>query len=204
MSAISVPLSGVGLRAAPDTRLAARPVHLPAEAVLFHAHDRGGAWRLLSGCLRLDRVVGAERQLVQLALPGDWVGLETLCGEGYRLQAQALTPCVAEPLCEADVNSWTWAKAWLQQQHRHVQMTQLRTGKVASRLSHLLTLLDLPQDLPRSALAQQAAQIRLQLPPLRVLAEVIDAQPETVCRALSRLLPQRKRRSTTPLNLDSE
>lgn len=183
-------------RAGPTTSPA--PQALAPGAVLFHSQDRGSGWRLVSGCLRLDRAVGPTTQLVQLALPGDWVGLEALCGEGYRLQAQALTPCTVEALDPEGVHTWTWAKAWLQQQHRHVQMTQLRTGKVASRLAHLLELLALPGTAAGHAAADTDA-LRPQLPPLRVLAEVVDAQPETVCRALSKLWPHSARgRASTP------
>lgn len=175
-----------------------QPKTLAKETTLFHSQDRGGAWRLVSGCMRLDRTVGSEKQLVQLAFPGDWLGLEALCGESYRLQAQSLTPCIVEALNPEDVNTWTWAKAWLQQQHRHVQMTQLRTGKVASRLAHLLNLLALPQSEAEGHLAIDPEALRQQLPPLRVMAEVIDAKPETICRALSKLIPQHATRQRTP------
>ena len=37
--------------------------------------------------------------------------------------------------------------------------------------------------------------IRNSLPPLRVLADVVDAKPETVCRALAQLLPPRARKT---------
>lgn len=180
-------------------KTSSQPRAIAPGAVLFHSQDHGSAWRLVSGCLRLDRTVGSTQQLVQLALPGDWVGLEALCGEGYRLQAQALTPCIAEVLDPDSVHTWTWAKAWLQQQHRHVQMTPLRTGKVASRLVHLLELLALPHAVGNSHGATDPDTLRQQLPPLRVLAEVVDAQPETVCRALSKLLPHSPRSGTTPV-----
>ncbi|NIC40051.1 Crp/Fnr family transcriptional regulator [Aquabacterium sp. A08] len=197
MSSISwalpaAPSWGAGPRTSPPPTQA-----LAQGAVLFHS--QGSGWRLVSGCLRLDRTVGATRQLVQLALPGDWVGLEALCGEGYRLQAQALTPCTVEALDPDSVHTWTWAKAWLQQQHRHVQMTQLRTGKVASRLAHLLELLALPCAAHDGHATTDPDALRPPLPPLRVLAEVVDAQPETVCRALSKLWPHTARgRASAP------
>jgi CRP-like cAMP-binding protein len=148
------------------------------QSVLFHAQDSGPVWRLLKGCLRLDRVIGSQRQLVQLALPGDWLGLEMLSGGRYQLQAQALTDCVVEHATVDIHDSHIWTRAWTQQQQRHVHMTQLRTGKVASRVEHLLELLDLSD--------AQTSSAGGHLPPLREIAEVVDATVETVCRTLSK------------------
>ncbi|WP_180682923.1 Crp/Fnr family transcriptional regulator [Tepidicella baoligensis] len=148
------------------------------QSVLFHAQDSGPVWRLLKGCLRLDRVMGSQRQLVQLALPGDWLGLEMLTAGRYQLQAQALTDCVVEQTTVDVHDTHIWARAWAQQQQRHVHMTQLRTGKVAGRVEYLLELLDLSD--------AQTCSAGGHLPPLREIAEVVDATVETVCRTLSR------------------
>jgi CRP-like cAMP-binding protein len=148
------------------------------QSVLFHAQDSGPVWRLLKGSLRLDRVVGSQRQLVQLALPGDWLGLEMLTAGRYQLQAQALTDCVVEQATVDIHDSHIWTRAWTQQQQRHIHMTQLRTGKVAGRVEHLLELLDLSDFQTSSAGGH--------LPPLREIAEVVDATVETVCRTLSK------------------
>ncbi|MDV7394571.1 hypothetical protein RZS08_24525, partial [Arthrospira platensis SPKY1] len=117
--------------------------------------------------------MGTRKQLVQLALPGDWIGLEVLCSGEYQLQAQALTDCHIERAPVDAVNPQLWSTAWLLQQQRLVQMTQLRTGRVSTRL---LCLLDL--------LTQSMHHTPFALPALREIAEVIDATTETVCRTI--------------------
>ena len=148
-------------------------LELHQQSVLFHEKDTGPVWRLVKGCMRLDRSIGSRTQLVHLALPGDWLGLDVLCGGEYQLQAQALTDCVLERAYVDAVNPQLWSKAWLQQQQRLVLMTQLRTGRVAKRLMVLLDLLN-----------QSMNSTTFALPTLREMAEVIDATTETVCRSM--------------------
>jgi CRP-like cAMP-binding protein len=176
--------------------------HVPSVRVLGRADtawspgDRGPLWRVSYGVLRLDRPAQADadaRSLVQLVLPGDLVGLEALCVEPYRLGASALTPAQLEPVETGSVQereSWLQA-AVMQLQRRSLDMTALRTGPVPQRVAQLLRLLGHENHLGLLGSTAQADAIRATLPRLRELAEVVDAKPETVCRALARLLPSR-------------
>jgi CRP-like cAMP-binding protein len=65
---------------------------------IFLAGESGPVWRVVEGVVRLDRDSGPVRQPVQLALPGDLIGTEALCGQPYQLSASAFTPCRLEPV----------------------------------------------------------------------------------------------------------
>lgn len=176
--------------------------HVPTVRVFARADtawspgDRGPLWRVSYGVLRLDRPAHGDadvRSLVQLALPGDLVGLEALCVEPYRLGASALTPAQLEPVETGSVQereSWLQA-AVMQLQRRSLDMTALRTGPVPQRVAQLLRLLGHENHLGLLGSTAQADAIRTTLPRLRELAEVVDAKSETVCRALTKLLPSR-------------
>ena len=60
---------------------------------IFLAGTSGPVWRVVEGVVRLDRDCGPIRQPVQLALPGDLIGAEVLCGQPYQLSASAFTRC---------------------------------------------------------------------------------------------------------------
>jgi hypothetical protein len=59
---------------------------------------------------------------------------------------------------------------------------------VRQRLAMLLRLLARPDVLGQA----KDAALRGRLPPLRVLAELVDAKHETVCRVLGELLPRQR------------
>lgn len=186
---------------APAARLALAQGH-----ILFQAGQQGGLWRMVSGVVRLDQAEDHGRVLVMLAQAGDVLGFETLCGQAFQLQASALTDVVLQPMrpprTETERQQWLM-EALLQQPQRSHDMARLRTGPVAERLDQLLRLLlgvgrreslsDWVQSQPPSELPNADA-LRDSLPPLRVLAEVVDAKHETVCRALALLLPPRTRK----------
>ncbi len=171
---------------------------LAAGAPLFAAKEQGGLWRVVSGLVRLDQVGPSGPVLVMLAQAGDLLGFESLCGEPYQLSASAFNDVVLQPLTPVDAaqrQQWL-IEAVLQQPQRSHDMARVRTGQVATRLGELLRLLG---HLPASGSARgqvpDADAVRNSLPPLRVLAEVVDAKSETVCRALAQLLPPRSRKS---------
>lgn len=183
------------------------PVRVSAgQSPIFQAGQTGGVWRVRQGVVRLDRHCGPVRLPVQLALPGDLIGIEALCEQPYQFSAEALTACELEPV---PLGTSDDAKALgqrarllgdvlLQQQARSHDMATLRTGSVIQRLSHLLHLLGLPWQGAPSVAGSQADALRDALPTLRELADLIDAKTETVCRALAQLLPPRSRKSGPP------
>jgi hypothetical protein len=174
----------------PDTRAFAK-----AESVFF-AGESGAAWRVLLGFIRLDRDSGATRHPVQLALPGDLIGIESLCERCYQFSATAFTACLLQRVSQ-DIDGQRvplLQQALLQHQDRSEGMTALRTGSVPRRITHWLCLMGLVWRPDRRAVNGEAYVIRDALPTLREMAQVVDAKTETVCRALAQLLPPRSRK----------
>jgi len=161
---------------------------------IYSSGQAGAVWRVRQGLVRLVHVGGPGRLPVQIALPGDLIGIEALTAQPYQHGAEAFTNCALEPL-DPSGHDELLREALLQQQRRSHDMASLRTGSVLQRLSHLLRLLDLPWQGGLTVTGDQADQMRAALPPLREVAELVDAQTETVCRALAQLLPPRRRKS---------
>ena len=171
---------------------------LEAGQPLFRAGQAHALWRVVSGVVRLDQSHPDSPVLVMLTLPGDLLGFEALAGGCCPFDASALTDVVLQPLVPvnpAQRQAWL-VEAVLQQPQRSHDMARVRTGSVTDRVGELLRLLGhTPQPLFASDRGVDGDAVRQSLPPLRVLAEVVDAKPETVCRALARLLPPRTRKS---------
>ncbi len=163
-------------------------------ASIYSAGQAGAVWRVRQGLVRLVHACGPSRLPVQIALPGDLIGIEALAAQPYQHGAEAFTDCALEPVDPAGHDELL-REALLQQQRRSHDMASLRTGSVLQRLSHLLRLLDLPWQGAHTVAGDQADRVRAALPPLREVAELVDAKTETVCRALAQLLPPRRRKS---------
>jgi CRP-like cAMP-binding protein len=154
---------------------------------LFHSGHFGSVWRLTQGLVRLERVGRDGPSLVQLALPGDLLGVESLFEEPHLYGATALTPVVArEQVLSSELSRFSViAKGYLQQQRRMHDMMRMRTGCVSERIAHLLNLLSSQSNgLP-------ASLDRRDLPILKDLAFIVDASAETVCRELNAFIPAR-------------
>lgn len=160
---------------------------------VFHAGDAGPIWRVTEGLVRLDRDQGPQRQPVQIAMAGDLIGVEALCGQRYCFNATALTACrlALVDAAGAEAREHLFQQALLQQQSRSQDMAALRTGSVLQRITHLIHLLGFERAQPSQQ--PHAEAIRSALPTLREIAQVIDAKTETVCRVLGQLLPPRRR-----------
>lgn len=174
------------------------PVRLRAgQGSLFKAGEIGPLWCVVEGTARLDRETGSSRLPVQLALPGDLVGIEALCDQPYQFTASAFTDCRLEPVPVASEveRQALLRQALFQQQLRCHDMATLRTGSVLTRLASLLRLMGLPWQGAQAVDGACADGLRSALPALRELALMVDAKSETVCRALAQLLPPRRRKS---------
>lgn len=161
---------------------------------IYSSGQAGAVWRVRQGLVRLVHACGPSRLPVQIALPGDLIGIEALAAQPYQHGAEAFTDCALEPV-DPSGHDELLREALLQQQRRSHDMASLRTGSVLQRLSHLLRLLDLPWQGAHTVAGDQADRVRAALPPLREVAELVDAKTETVCRALAQLLPPRRRKS---------
>lgn len=165
-----------------------------ASQVLFTRGEKGELWRVVEGHVCVEFDDGNVRQPVQLAQPGDFVGLESLMGQAYQCTATALTRVRVERVDVAgETRSVLLQRALQQQGERMVDMARLRTGTVAMRLSNLLLMLGYPSSGHR--LAKDRPSSGTKLPTLRDMARIVDAKHETVCRVLKQLVPSRGRSS---------
>jgi CRP-like cAMP-binding protein len=175
------------------------------EQTIFSIAEKATLWRVTSGVVRLDQLESdSTPHLVVLAIPGDLIGVESLCQAPYSLQAQALTDVVLEAVTVQSTahNHQLMMEALLQHPMRSHDMSRLRTGSVLSRMTHLLRMMGHEPSILASASADSnaidAVALRNSLPTLRELAQVVDAKPETVCRTLAQLLPPRSRKASAP------
>jgi len=183
---------------------AALSLHFDA-ADLLDLRLAGRVLRVAQGALVLTRAdTGAGCEVQTLALPGDLLGLECLGTHTASQQALALSAGSLQPVTLERPGALTdlLAEAYDQACRQCRDMLALRSGPVGERLRRLLMLL-----------GAQAGDGRdmadLSRPPLRTLAALVDATPESVCRVLSRLrklkmlqpvTPQRARVSLQALN----
>jgi len=154
---------------------------------LVESGQRAPVWRVLSGVLRLERASTDGQMLVQLALPGDLVGVEALCAQPHAYSATALTDCRVEMVeVSGELSHYaTMAKGFLQQQRQTLDMMRLRSGSIQQRLAYLLTVLGKDID------GRARPVLREELPTLREMAQIVDSALETVCRELNVLLPRK-------------
>lgn len=168
-------------------------------SIVFAAGESGPLWRITEGVVVLQSSSDADAQLVQLAIAGDLLGIESLYDGHYGLAARALTACRLERVeLNGDPDRLRLMQQALQQQHdRGIDVAGLRTGLVSDRLALLLHLLG-HDWLELSAASQSKIEaVRCELPSLGDLACAINAQKETVCRVLGRLLPRNRPRRAT-------
>ena len=156
------------------------------ESLMFSG-EYGSVWRVTQGVFRLERPCRDGMELVRLALPGDLLGVESLCAEPYAYTATALTSAQAIPnlLGLGVVHANTIAQGFLQQQCHMNDMVRLRSGTAGERIAHLLKMLS------RNAKDTDTPLERKNLPSLKEMAAIVDSAPETVCRKLNEFLPAR-------------
>lgn len=163
---------------------------------IFSIGEVATLWRVKSGVIRLDGQGRSDQYPIALAVSGDLLGAECLCGEPYQVKAQALTDVVLEliPVQDEAHRQRLMMEVILQQPTRNHDMTRLRTGPVSGRLEQLFRVMGHPS-LAKSIANIGADTLRASLPTLREIALVVDAKPETVCRALTQLLPRPTRKA---------
>lgn len=172
-------------------------------SVVFVAGESGPLWRVTEGIVALHIPDGLDSRLVQVAIAGDLLGIESLCGRHYGLSARALTASrleQVEPSSDSE-RLRLMEQALLQQHDRGIDMAGLRTGSVSDRLALMLQLLGHDWRELQSVPPRTIEAIRCELPSLGDLARAIDAQKETVCRALGRLLPRQRPRRAPAVSL---
>lgn len=164
--------------------------------VLDIPHGPQTLWQVVEGMLLIQEPGASGTTPWRLAMPGDWLALESVCGLGPSGQGTALIPSRLRVVPEArQLSSDSLLRRLIAQQQRWVQhMMALRSGPVELRIRHLL-------DLAHQALGHRRFSEPNALPILRDVAALVDAAPETACRVLTRLKPARSkpsRRTVSP------
>lgn len=155
---------------------------LAAGETLFEIGELSGVWQLEQGAMRLDRAQ-ADRTVsfVQIALPGDLLGLEALAALSHQHMARAIVPClVRRRLLGSDAErQLVLMEGLMQSQKRCADVVALRTGPAQDRLKALLVLL--------ATVQEDGGDAERALPTIRDMAAMIDTSPETVSRILANL-----------------
>lgn len=151
-----------------------------AGQVLFVAGEPGQVWRVVRGMVRLDQPGRHQNPMVGFALPGDLLGLECGVQGAYAFSASALTDtCLTPvPLVSTEDRTGLMIEGLMQTQQRLTDMAVLRRGRVVQRVKHLLDVIG------RDPLSGGARDAAMPLPYLKDVAALVDATPESVCRAL--------------------
>lgn len=158
------------------------------------------SWRVVSGALRLDLAQPDSARCVHIALAGDSVGIEALCGLPTLYRARAITRCVVKAVAvpsEAE-RSGAIGDAWARQWCRAADLTALRTGPIAERVRHLLLLLGAQPGPDADGLTH------VELPCLKDIAAIVDTAPETASRILGVWRRQDVLHSTAPAHVAFE
>ena len=155
------------------------PRGLVSGEVLCEAGQTGPVWRVLRGALRLDLCTREGLRFVQIARPGDCIGLEQLAGVPIAFAARALVPTEVQA-CRFTTDEARRAallEGMLQQQARIADLVTLRTGPARHRLQQLLLML------AEGAAGRASAEVAdRDLPTIKDVAAIIDTSPETVSR----------------------
>ncbi len=172
------------------------PRVLASGEALCEAGQPGPVWRVLRGALRLDLCTREGQRFVQIARPGDCIGLEQLAGVPMAFAARALVPAEVRA-CRFTTDESRRAallEGMLQQQARIADLVTLRTGPARHRLQQLLLML------AEGGAGRSSAEVAdRDLPTIKDVAAIIDTSPETVSRVFGefrrhRLLDARQRR----------
>lgn len=155
---------------------------MAAGEALFDVGDPSCVWQVEQGALRLDRTKGDGTVcFVQIALPGDLLGLEALAALNHQATARAIVPCIARRrhLGHDGERQLVMLEGLLQAQQRCADLVALRTGPAQDRLKTLLVLL--------ASIEDERGDRERPLPTIRDMAAMIDTAPETVSRILAHL-----------------
>lgn len=155
---------------------------------IYAGEAHGGAWRVLSGSVRLDREEpNGEQSFATLAVQNDIIGAETLLFGKYTFTATALSTCVLEPWPEGqtvpagDSLLHTLART----QRRAAEVIGLRCGQAADRVRRLVMMLAHPGE--ESPARQVAGELLVVLPSRQDMADITALTLETVSRMVSQL-----------------
>jgi len=150
--------------------------------------DAGLAWRLERGMLLVRSPVRRGEVSWRLALPGDLLNIEALCGlpQDTTITALISSRLQALPELQPRASHELLTRVVHQQRQWADNLLALRSGRVEHRIRHLLNLVRQAVEGPRDGTSEP------DMPVLRDIAALVDAAPETACRVLARLRPSRQ------------
>lgn len=145
--------------------------------VLYRVGQKGFAWRLQHGVVRLDTPnPTGESAFASLAIAGDILGCETLLFGTYTFSAAALTHCELSPWPEgepAGAGESLLASLAIAQR-RAADVVALRGGQAVDRVIGLIRLLTDPSG-------------KVVLPTRQDIADITDLRFETISRIIKGL-----------------
>ena len=162
------------------------PLNLDRGQTLDAELRAGQMWQLEQGMLLIQARGQTGDGTWRLAMPDDWLDLETACGLTADEQVIALLP---SRLCALPMKTQSSSDGLLrrlieQQRRWALHLMGLRSGPVERRIGHLL-------ELARQAMGVGALGDTGAIPALRDVARLVDAAPETACRVLARMRPSK-------------
>lgn len=165
-----------------DRRRPAAIAQFARGSQVYAVGEAGGALRVLSGVVRLDRETGEGPEFGGLALAGDVIGAETLMFGAYTYSATALSPVVLESwLAGASTDKERKLMlALTASERRMADALALRCGKAVARIRRLLNII-------AGAGSRDGANPLIVLPRLKDIADITDLKIETVSRTISQL-----------------
>ncbi len=163
--------------------LGQREINLSRRDIL-QGEDLQALWHLKSGALRVDILANDGNYVFdRLVLPGDVVGIENLVEIREHRRVRALTPsCLHQiHLSSEGQTRDLLIDAFTRIYQRTREFVTFRTGSTDARVRRLLIALCGP------GLGDQPETAECALPSLSDIAAIVDAAPESVCRALANL-----------------
>lgn len=151
--------------------------HFDKGHLLYAAGERGHAWRVVSGAVRLNDFAEDDVRFAGLAVAGDVIGVEALTEGRYGFEASALTTCLIEPWQPADESELIGMLVATTRQT--ADLLALRAGSAEARVRRLITRL-------AEGRGRYADMSSIALPSQRNIADITGLTNETVSRIISR------------------
>jgi CRP-like cAMP-binding protein len=141
---------------------------------------------IVRGACRIDRP-GADDDDLQLALPGDLLGLEALHAWSPRGTVRALVDTVVMPLRRLSDAEWRdlLLHALLRRQAQGASLARVRAGTASERVRRVLLLLAGVDDHADPTAQDECSLPDCELPSLLDLSALTATAPETVSRVVS-------------------
>ena len=110
---------------------------------IYSSGEFGPAFRVVSGSIRLDRVLqDSAPNFANVAIVGDLFGAEVLLNKSYGFEARALTDC---EVMEWEVPQRLWVKTFAREliniSQRQAEAVSLRSGTALERVVKLVNLI---------------------------------------------------------------